>query len=79
MQEIGLVYILSGSLSLLQHSTSFQGASKKTDESEVHSHSSYPGDVIGGLAVLTGESSLYTVRARQFSRIALLKRSSVYK
>lgn len=72
------MYIISGSMSVLQHSTNFQGATKKND-AEVHSHSSYPGDVIGGLAVLTGESSLYTVRAKQFSRVALLTRTSVYK
>lgn len=46
---------------------------------QVHSHSAYPGELIGGLAVLTGESSLYTVRAKQYSRVALLKRDSVYK
>lgn len=77
-EEVGLVYIISGSMSVLQHNTNFQGATKKTD-AEVHSHSSYPGDVIGGLAVLTGESSLYTVRAKQFSRVAMLTRASVYK
>lgn len=96
--EAGLVYVLSGSLSVLQRATNFQGSSgcvvgaggaKKrrasttsgdaTTDDEVLSHNSYAGEVIGGLAVLTGEASLYTVRAKQFSRVALLKRSSVYK
>lgn len=98
--ETGLVYVLSGSLSVMQRATSFQGscgvsvaaaaaaaAAKKRsaggetadDTDEVLSHNSYAGEVIGGLAVLTGEASLYTVRAKQFSRVALLKRSSVYK
>lgn len=76
--DVCLIYILSGSLSMLQHSTACEGNKKKT-ESEVHSHSAYPGEMIGGLAVLTGESSLYTVRAKNYSRVALLKRSSVYK
>lgn len=77
-EDVCLVYILSGSLSMLQHGTGCAG-NKKKNESEVHSHSAYPGEMIGGLAVLTGESSLYTVRAKNFSRVGLLKRSSVYK
>lgn len=80
--EVGLVYVLSGNLSVLQQATTVSGASKKPtadSSTEVYSHSSYAGEVIGGLAVLTGESSLYTVRAKLFSRVAMLKRSSVYK
>lgn len=78
LQEICLVYILSGSLTLVQQGSSIPGSKNKTD-SEVHSHNAYPGEMIGGLAVLTGESSLYTVRAKHYSRIALLKRNTVYR
>lgn len=77
LQDICLVYILSGSLTLVQQGSSIPGSNNKTD-SEVHSHNAYPGEMIGGLAVLTGESSLYTVRAKHYSRIAILKRNTVY-
>lgn len=72
------MYILSGSLTLVQQGSSIPGSKNKT-ESEVHSHNAYPGEMIGGLAVLTGESSLYTVRAKHYSRIAILKRNTVYR
>ncbi|XP_037047391.1 neuropathy target esterase sws isoform X4 [Bradysia coprophila] len=76
-EDVCLVYILSGSLTLVQQGSSIPGSKSKAD-SEVHSHNAYPGEMIGGLAVLTGESSLYTVRAKHYSRIALLKRNTVY-
>lgn len=72
------MYILSGSLTLVQQGSSIPGSKSKADN-EVHSHNAYPGEMIGGLAVLTGESSLYTVRAKHYSRIALLKRNTVYR
>lgn len=37
------------------------------------------GEVTGGLAVLTGESSLYTIRAKYFSKIAYLTKDAIYK
>lgn len=37
------------------------------------------GEIVGGLAVLTGEPSFFTIRAKHFSRIGLLSKNSVYK
>lgn len=36
------------------------------------------GEVEGGLAVLTGEPSFFSIRAKHFSRIGLLSKSTVY-
>lgn len=53
---------------------------KTTDASEeVHMYSAYPGEMVGGLAVLTGEPSSFTIRAKHFSRIALLSKNTFYK
>lgn len=71
-----LLLILSGSLSVLQQHTSFPG-NKLTNE--VHSHNAYAGELLGGLAVLTGETSQYTVRARHHSKVAIISRTVVYK
>lgn len=39
----------------------------------------HPGELEGGLAVITGEASLYTVRAKHFARVAILERQVVYQ
>jgi hypothetical protein len=36
------------------------------------------GEVEGGLAVLTGEPSFFSIRAKHFSRIGLLSKTTVY-
>ncbi|KPJ14559.1 Neuropathy target esterase sws [Papilio machaon] len=41
-------------------------------------HPSKPGEVEGGLAVLTGEPSFFSIRAKHFSRIGLLSKTTVY-
>ncbi|EAA06510.6 AGAP000467-PA [Anopheles gambiae str. PEST] len=44
-----------------------------------HTVTIYPGDVVGGLAVLTGECSLYTIRAKHNSRVGLLNKDVIYR
>lgn len=51
----------------------------KADKSEVFIHFVHPGDIVGGLAVLTGEASAYTVKSKHFSRIAFIRRPGVYQ
>lgn len=53
--------------------------STKVDKPEVFIHSVHPGEIVGGLAVLTGEASAYTIRAKQSSRIAFIERPAVYQ
>lgn len=45
----------------------------------VHMFTAHAGEVVGGLAVLTGESSFFTVRAKHYTVIASISRSSFYK
>lgn len=40
--------------------------------------SAHQGEIVGGLAVLTGEPSFYTIRAKHPSRIALLSKSTFF-
>lgn len=69
---------MSGSISVFQHSCNMPGTSPK-EKTEIPTHAVYPGETIGGLAVLTGEANLYTLRAKHFSRVALLSKETVYK
>lgn len=53
---------------------------KTTDATdEVHMYSCHPGEVVGGLAVLTGEPSSFTIRAKHFSRIGQISKNTFYK
>ena len=40
--------------------------------------SAHQGEVVGGLAVLTGEPSFYTIRAKHPSTIAMLSQATFY-
>lgn len=48
-------------------------------EDEVHMFTAYPGEIVGGLAVLTGEPSFFTIRAKHFTRIALISKNTFYR
>ena len=39
----------------------------------------HPGEIVGGLAVLTGEPSFFSIRAKHASRIAMLSKTTFYK
>ncbi|XP_049884906.1 neuropathy target esterase sws isoform X3 [Pectinophora gossypiella] len=69
-QDVALVYLLSGALLVSQRVADSDG--------EVHMFTAYPGEVEGGLAVLTGEPSFFSIRAKHFSRIGLLSKTTVY-
>ncbi|XP_045460732.1 neuropathy target esterase sws isoform X2 [Harmonia axyridis] len=69
-KDVALVYIISGALNVLQRNT--------TEEEEEHLFTSYSGEIIGGLAVLTGEPSFFTVKAKHYSRVAMISRNTFY-
>lgn len=71
MQDVALVYVISGTLIVSQKVTEC--------EEEVHMFTAYPGEIVGGLAVLTGEPSFFTIRAKHFTRIALISKSTFYR
>jgi lysophospholipid hydrolase len=80
-QDVLLIYIITGGLSIIQYPHNVPGGAtaKKMDNAESHAITMHPGEVVGGLAVLTGESSLYTIRAKYYSRVGLLSKEIVYR
>lgn len=70
VQDVALVYLLSGTLVVSQKLADMQ--------EEVHMFTAHPGEMVGGLAVLTGEPSFFTIRAKHFSCIALLSKTTFY-
>ncbi|XP_020706315.2 neuropathy target esterase sws isoform X5 [Athalia rosae] len=72
-KDVALVYVISGSLIVSQRVAEGRDAGQ-----EVHMYSTHPGEIVGGLAVLTGEPSFYTIRAKHASRIALLSKSTFF-
>ncbi|XP_073984115.1 patatin like phospholipase domain containing sws isoform X3 [Rhodnius prolixus] len=69
-KDVALVYLLSGSLVVSQKTADM--------DEEVHMFTAYPGEIVGGLAVLTGEPSFFTIRTKHNSCIALLSKTTVY-
>lgn len=66
-----MVLLLNGSLIV----------SQKMDPeglNEAHMYSVNPGDIVGGLAVLTGEPGFLTFRANRPSVIAILSKNTVF-
>ncbi|XP_055684973.1 neuropathy target esterase sws isoform X1 [Lutzomyia longipalpis] len=77
--DVSLLFLLSGSLQVYQFRYTYSNNGNiKQENTEVHVLSIHPGEFDGGLAVITGEASLYTIRAKHFSRVAMLSRSTVY-
>ena len=70
-QDAALIYLLSGTLVISQ---------KITDSGhEVTMFVAHPGEIVGGLAVLTGEPSFFSIRAKHASRIAMLSKTTFYR
>lgn len=72
-QDVALVYVISGSLIVSQ-----RPSEGRDSDQEIHMFSAHQGEIVGGLAVLTGEPSFYTIRAKHSSRIALLSKLTFF-
>ncbi|XP_052867526.1 neuropathy target esterase sws isoform X1 [Anopheles cruzii] len=83
LEDVLLIFVISGGLTLAQCPQTGlrteEESKKPLEKGENHSINIHPGDMIGGLAVLTGESSLYTIRAKHFSRVGLLTKDVIYE
>jgi lysophospholipid hydrolase len=66
--DCGLVYVVSGMLTLTQ----------RENDREVVMFNAHAGEFIGALAVLTGEPSIFTVRAKHHTKVAVMSSSSFY-
>ncbi|RWS22903.1 Neuropathy target esterase-like protein, partial [Leptotrombidium deliense] len=69
--EASLFYVLSGSLMVSQKNVD------KEDESNLFA--AYPGEIVGALAVITGEASAFTIRTRHPSRIGVISKEHTYE
>ncbi|KRT79563.1 cNMP binding protein [Oryctes borbonicus] len=71
IKDIALIYIISGSLIVSQKTFDNQ-------ENEVHMFTAHSGDTVGGLAVITGEPSFFTIKVKHQSRIAIITKDDCY-
>lgn len=70
-QEANLLFLISGSLAMIQR--------KVDSEEDYVSYYAQPGELIGEIAVLTGEPNMFTVKAKQDSVLVSLSKKSVYR
>ncbi|XP_017770079.1 PREDICTED: neuropathy target esterase sws isoform X1 [Nicrophorus vespilloides] len=70
-KDVALVYVLSGSMIVSQ-------SIAENDANEVSMYTAHSGEFVGGLAVLTGEPSYFTVRAKHNARIGLISKPTFY-
>uniref|UniRef100_T1IXP6 Neuropathy target esterase sws n=1 Tax=Strigamia maritima TaxID=126957 RepID=T1IXP6_STRMM len=68
--DASLVYILTGSLLMSQRLID------KDEETQLYV--AYAGELVGGLSILSGEPSYFTVRARQTSKVAVINKINFY-
>ncbi|KAF4514249.1 UNVERIFIED_CONTAM: hypothetical protein B566_EDAN019535, partial [Ephemera danica] len=73
-KDVALIYIICGTLTVSQRSAH----SGPISDNEVHMFTAHQGEIVGGLAVLTGEPSFFTIKAKHFTRIALLSKCTFY-
>lgn len=72
LQDISLIHVITGSLTLSQKTID-------GEEEDAHMFTAHSGDIVGGLAVITGEPSFFTVKAKHQSRIALISKDNCYR
>ncbi|RXG56385.1 Neuropathy target esterase sws [Armadillidium vulgare] len=70
LQDCALFYILNGSLIVYQDPPDGDG--------EVQLFTAHPGDLVGGLAVLSGDPSFFNVKAKHSSKVATIPKNTLY-
>ena len=70
-KDAALIYVVSGTLSVSQ-----KAANKSDDVQQMFL--AHAGELVGGLAALTGEPSFFTVRSRHTACVAMLSKSTFY-
>ncbi|CAL4105283.1 unnamed protein product, partial [Meganyctiphanes norvegica] len=68
--DTALIIVLSGSLAIAQKSSD--------KKEEVQLFTAHPGDMVGGLATLSGDPSFFTVRVKHASKIATLTKEKFF-
>eukprot|EP00112_Aurelia_sp_Birch-Aquarium-sp1_P004396 Seg1497.1 transcript_id=Seg1497.1/GoldUCD/mRNA.D3Y31 product="Patatin-like phospholipase domain-containing protein 7" protein_id=Seg1497.1/GoldUCD/D3Y31 len=67
-KDCSLYFLVQGSLKIIQ----------KADNEEQTLYSAYPGELVGSLALLTGESSFFTIKAEKKSYIIIISKIDFY-
>ncbi|XP_055938535.1 neuropathy target esterase sws-like isoform X2 [Argiope bruennichi] len=70
LEDVALLYVIAGSLTVSQKT-----ADKKEENFLFIVHS---GEIMGALAVLSGEPSLFTIRTRNFTQVGVLSKKNTY-
>ncbi|XP_032594957.1 neuropathy target esterase sws isoform X2 [Drosophila grimshawi] len=78
--DVCIWFVMTGNLAVYQSNADATRASAKQDaKPEMLIHFVHPGEIVGGLAMLTGEASAYTIRSRNNSRVAFIRRAAIYQ
>lgn len=76
--DICVWFVMTGGLAVYQSGVN-NIRNFNTDKSDVFIHHVHPGEIVGALAVLTGEASAYTIISLYPSRIAFIRRPAIYQ
>ncbi|KAH8419963.1 hypothetical protein KR009_004462 [Drosophila setifemur] len=76
--DVCVWFVMTGTLAVYQANPDAMRA-KQQDKSDMLVHFVHPGEIVGGLAMLTGEASAYTIRSRNNSRVAFIRRAAIYQ
>lgn len=77
--DVCIWFVMTGTLAVYQSNADATRAAKQDSKNDMLIHFVHPGEIVGGLAMLTGEASAYTIRARSNSRIAYIRRAAIYQ
>lgn len=78
-EDVCVWFVMTGTLAVYQSNADATRATKQDSKNDVLIHFVHPGEIVGGLAMLTGEASAYTIRARSNSRVAYIRRAAIYQ
>lgn len=78
--DVCVWFVMTGSLAVYQsNADATRGSVKQDNRNDMLIHFVHPGEIVGGLAMLTGEASAYTIRARSSCRVAYIRRAAIYQ
>ncbi|XP_017149318.1 neuropathy target esterase sws isoform X1 [Drosophila miranda] len=75
--DVCVWFVMTGTLAVYQGNA--DATRIKQDKTDLLIHYVHPGEIVGGLAMLTGEASAYTIRSRNHSRVAFIRRAAIYQ
>ncbi|KAH8298616.1 hypothetical protein KR018_010862, partial [Drosophila ironensis] len=76
--DVCVWFVMTGTLAVYQANQDAT-RTKQQDKNDMLIHFVHPGEIVGGLAMLTGEASAYTIRSRNNSRVAFIRRAAIYQ